>query len=319
MLAFARERYRSPPTARAPAVQTGPARTINSNGRTTRPPGPEAGATRAVQERPQIMTANAPGAAALTGNVILYKKPEPLSLAAHEKLGLCNIPRPFSFVERTHVVPLTVQEFGIAATAMPIIIAPDRKTPLAVMAARSGENLFVSADGHWEQDAYIPAFVRRYPFVFAADKEGDSYVVCIDVEADMIGENSDVPMFENGQPTAYTNNAMEFLQDFERQRRATEEFMAVLTEFDLLEEKTVTFTPNNPDGTPGEPVRVADYLGVSEEKLNALPAAKLLDLKQRGALAAIYAHLVSLLQWQKLVQRTLRTNPEVVPVPAANA
>lgn len=250
------------------------------------------------------------GEPALSGNVLLYKKPEPLSLAAHEKLGLKNIERPFGFVATTHVVPLTVQEFGVAATAMPIIFAPDRKTPLAVMAARSGENQFVGADGNWEMDNYIPAFVRRYPFVFAADQAADSFVVCVDVEADMIGENPDVPMFENGEPTPYTKNAMEFLQDFERQRRATDEFMKVVTDMDLLEDKTVTFTPTNPDGTQGQPVKVADYIGVSEEKLNALPAAKLLELKQKGALPAIYAHLVSLLQWQKLVQRTLRAAPQ---------
>jgi SapC len=255
------------------------------------------------------------GEAALTGTVLLYKKPEPLSLAAHEKLGLKNIERPFGFVATTHVVPLTVQEFGVAATVMPIIFAPDRKTPLAVMAARSGENQFVNADGNWEIDCYIPAFIRRYPFVFAADQAADSFVVCVDVEADMIGENPDVPMFQNGQPTAYTNNAMEFLQDFERQRRTTDEFMKAVTEMDLLEDKTVTFTPTNADGSQGTPVKVADYIGISEEKLNALPAAKLLDLKQRGALPAIYAHLVSLLQWQKLVQRTLREVP-AAPVPA---
>jgi hypothetical protein len=248
----------------------------------------------------------ADGRPQLTGNVLLYKNPQPLSAQEHGDLGLMNLARPFSFVEQTHVVPLTVQEFGICAATMPIIIAPDRKTPLAVMAARSGENLFVGADGQWEMDAYIPAFVRRYPFVFAADSGNDNFVVCIDREAEMIGDSPDIPMFMNGEPTEYTKNAMEFLQEFERQRRATDEFVKILTDFDLLEDKTVTFTPQGPDGKPTEPVKVADYLGVSEEKLNALPAAKLLDLKQRGALPAIYAHLVSLMQWQKLVLRTVR-------------
>ncbi len=242
----------------------------------------------------------------LTGNVLLYKNPQPLSAQEHGALGLKTLERPFNFVATTHVVPLTVQEFGSCATTMPIIFAPDRKTPLAVMAARSGENLFVGADGNWEMDAYIPAFIRRYPFVFASDPQSDNFVVCIDREAEMLGENPDVPMFINDQPSDYTKNAMDFLQEFERQRRATDEFAAIIAEFDLLEEKTVTFTPAKQDGTPGDPVKVADYLGVSEEKLNALPAAKLLDLKNRGALPAIYAHLVSLMQWQKLVLRTVR-------------
>lgn len=256
----------------------------------------------------------ADGRPALTGNVLLYKNPQPLSVQEHGALGLKTLEKPFNFVATTHVVPLTVQEFGMAATSMPIIFAPDRKTPLAVMAARSGENLFVDAGGQWEADAYIPAFIRRYPFVFANDPQSDNFVVCIDRDAEMIGENPDIPMFIGDQASDYTKNAMDFLQEFERQRRATDEFGALMTEFDLLEEKTVTFTPSNPDGSQGEPVKVADYLGVSEEKLNALPAPKFLDLKNRGALPAIFAHLVSLMQWQKLVLRTVRIGS---PLPTA--
>lgn len=252
----------------------------------------------------------------LSGSVLLYKKPEPLTARDHSALGLKILPRPFNFVATTHVAPLTVQEFGMAATTMPIIFSPDRKTPLAVMAARAGENLFVTAEGNWENDSYIPAFVRRYPFVFAADPNSDQFVVCIDREAEMLAENAEVPMFVDGEPTDYTKNAIDFLQDFERQRRATDEFVKLVNDMNLLEEKAVTFTPQNPDGSPAEPVKVADYVAISEEKLNALPAAKLLELKNAGALPAIYAHLVSLLQWQRMIQRTLRLN---TPAPAANA
>ncbi|MCU0882332.1 MAG: SapC family protein [Hyphomonadaceae bacterium] len=260
-------------------------------------------------------SAKTPGTPELTGQVLLYKNPEPLNLVAHKDLGLKQVERPFGFVDTTHVVPLTVQEFGIAAASMPIIFAPDRRTPLAVMAARSGENTFVGEAGAWEMDAYIPAFIRRYPFVFANDQTNDNLVVCIDTQAEMIGTNPDLPLFDNDQPSEYTKNAMEFLQDFERQRRATEEFSKLLNDMDLLEDKSVTFTPTNPDGSAGEVVKVADYVAVSEDKLNALPAAKFLELKQSGALAGIYAHLVSLLQWQKLVNRAVR-NPLVV---AANS
>ncbi len=247
--------------------------------------------------------------AALAGKVMLYQNPQPLSLEAHKDLGLKNIANPFGFAATSHVVPLTVQEFGIAATCMPIIFAPDKKTPLAVFAARGNENLFIDKDGNWDLDTYIPAFIRRYPFVFAADDQNDNFVVCIDEAAPMIGTNPDLPLFKDGEPTDYTKGAIEFLQDFERQRRGTDEWVELIVSMDLLEEKSVTFTPSNPDGSPAETVKVADYIAISEEKLNALPADKFNELKEKGALAAIYAHLVSLLQWQKLVQQTIRTAP----------
>ncbi len=262
------------------------------------------------------MTTAQENGAELTGRVVLYKNPQPLSVEAHGKLGLKNIARPFDFVKSTHVVPMTVQEFGVAATSMPIIFAPDKKTPLAVMAARGNENLFVGADGHWEADVYVPSFVRRYPFIFAADDTNENFVVCIDEGAEMIGENAELQMFEDGKPTQYTNSAMEFLQDFERQRRATEEWVALINEMDLLEDKSVTFTPADENGVAQQTVKIADYIAVSEEKLNALPAEKFTILREKGALPAIYAHLVSLLQWQKLVQRTLRNAEQQ---PAANA
>ncbi len=246
------------------------------------------------------------GSNAVEGRVVLYKNPQPLAVAAHGKLALKNIARPFGFVETTHVVPLTVQEFGIASTSMPIIFAPDKKTPLAVMAARGNENLFVDKDGMWEVDSYIPAFVRRYPFIFAADDQNENFVVCVDEGAEMLATDGEIPLFNGEEPTEYTKGAMEFLQDFERQRRSTDEWVAIVNQYDLLEEKSVTFTPTNPDGSQGETVKIADYLAISEEKLNQLTDAQFLDLKNKGALAAIYAHLVSLLQWQKLVQRTLR-------------
>ncbi len=257
---------------------------------------------------------NGAGEPELSGKVMLYKNPKPLSLEAHSKLGLKNIERPFGFVADSHVVPLTVQEFGIASSSLPIIFAPDKKTPLAVLGARAGLNSFVDEKGFWELDSYVPAFIRRYPFVFAADEGNQNFVVCIDEQADMIGENPDLPLFVDGKPSDYANNAMQFLQDFERQRRATEEWCDIINKFDLFEEKSVTFTPQGENGEAGEPIKIADYVAISEEKLNALDDAKFLELKNTGALAAIYAHLVSLLQWQKMVQRSLRTAP-----PVANA
>lgn len=259
---------------------------------------------------------NGADGAAITGNVLLYKNPQPLSLEAHGKLGLKNIAMPFGFVAKTHVVPVTIQEFGIAASTMPIIFAPDKKTPLAVLAARGNENLFVDASGNWEMDAYVPAFVRRYPFIFAADEGNENFVVCVDESAEMIGENPDLPLFVDDKPTDYTNGAMEFLQDFERQRRATEEWVELINSMDLLEDKSVTFTPNDENGKPMDPIKVADYVAISEEKLMALPDDKFVELKNKGALAAIYSHLVSLLHWQKMVQRTLRAGEMQ---PAANA
>jgi hypothetical protein len=251
------------------------------------------------------MSAGTGGDNQLSGQVMFYRQPEPLSIDRHRNLGAKRIERPFAFLLQAHVVPITVNEFGVAAGSYPVIFAGPDKTPLAVMGARSGENVFVSPAGEVDPEAYLPAFVRRYPFVFAADNSGERLVLCIDRAAPMIGENPDVPLFNGDQPSQYTQEAMEFCKEFERHRRATEEFLKIVTEYNLFENKTVTLANRNPDGTEGPVQTIAEYFAIDEEKLNKLSNEQLLRLKESGALGPIYAHMVSLLQWPKVIQRAM--------------
>jgi len=241
----------------------------------------------------------------LSGQVMFYQQPEPLSLEKHRNLGARRTDKPFAFLKNSHVIPLTVNEFGMAAGLYPIIFAGADKVPLAVMGARAGENLFLDDNDQPDPDAYLPAFVRRYPFVFAAADENDQLIVCIDRAAPMIGENPDVPFFEGDQPSQYTQEAIEFCSEFERQRRATEEFIAIISDLDLLDVKTVTFNQRMPDGTE-QSQKIADYFAIDEAKLAALPADKLAQLRDQGALGVIYAHLISLMNWPRIIQKTLR-------------
>jgi hypothetical protein len=184
------------------------------------------------------------------------------------------------------------------------------------MGVNADENLFVDEKGAYAPDAYLPAYIRRYPFVLANDASAQRMVVCIDSKAPMIGESPDAPFFEAGEPTPYTKGAIEFCNNFEQEAQRTLSFVTLLKDLDLFEDKTATYTPPNADGTPGQPQVIAEYQGVSEAKLNALSAEKLKELAGNGALAQIYAHLMSLLGWDRLVVKAM-LRPRV-PV-AANA
>jgi hypothetical protein len=139
----------------------------------------------------------------------------------------------------------------------------------------------------------------------AGDDKGERLIVCIDVASKLIQKNADIPMFENGEPSEYTKGCIQFCNDFEGERQRTDNFVALLKEHDLFETKQAKFTPRNEDGTFGEPQLIAEYFAVSEEKLLALPADKFIALRDNGALSQIYAHLVSLLGWDKLIAKTL--------------
>jgi len=246
---------------------------------------------------------------------MFYSQPEPLTPELHGKLGVVRKDGPFGFAAVGHAVPLTVGEFQLAAVTGPIIFVGDDKLPIAVMGLNSGENMFVRPDGIFEPGVYVPAYIRRYPFVFATDNAAGQMVLCIDRAADFIVEGGDMAFFEpDGQPSEYTKNCIEFCNSFEVERQRTSGFVQLLKDLDLFEPKVANFTPMNADGTAGAPTKIADYFGVSEEKLNKLPADKLVELRDNGALQQIYAHLLSLVGWDRLIALAMARQPQ-----AANA
>ena len=254
----------------------------------------------------------------LEGAVLFYSNPEPLDPALHGALGVNPTDKPYAFVSQTNIVPLTVTEFAAAALSYPIIFTGENRQPVVVMGLRQGENLYVSDAGDFRADAYIPAYVRRYPFVFADDKQNQRLILCIDRGAEIVAEGGQNPLFVDGQPSDYTNMAMDFCNNFEQERLRTESFVQLLKDLDLLDIREAAFTPRNPDGTPGEPQKLAEYYAVSEDRLKALPAEKLAELRDNGALGQIYAHLVSLLGWDRLIAVALTRAAKQQPV-AANA
>lgn len=253
----------------------------------------------------------------LAGTVLFYGKPEPLSMEAHGKLGFNPVDKPYAFVASTHLVPLTVTEFSPAALSYPVIFAGENRQPVAVMGLRPAENLFVQANGDFNAEAYIPAYVRRYPFVFANDDVQKRMILCIDRDAPFLVEGGQAPLFNGNEPSDYTKQAMEFCNNFEQERARTDAFVQLLKDLDLLTVREAIFTPRNADGQPGQPQKIAEYFAVSEDKLRELPAEKLAELRDNGALGQIYAHLVSLLGWDRLIAMAFARAAQ--PPVAANA
>jgi hypothetical protein len=164
--------------------------------------------------------------------------------------------------------------------------------------------VFVDASGQFDPNAYIPAFVRRYPFVLANNDNQEQLVVCIDRNAPMLAEGGQVQLFKDGKLSPFAEQAVQFCSEFETERRRSELFVARLNELDLFEIKQANFQPRMPDGTLGEPVLVADYYSVSEEKLGKLSDADLRELHVTGVLRQCYAHLTSMFNWERVIGRS---------------
>lgn len=239
----------------------------------------------------------------LTGTVPLYKNVEPLNRQKHATYGVNTVSQPFNFLKDWHFVPAISPEFAFACGSYPIIFLGEKKMPVLVMGLRQGSNLFVSEDGQFDQESYIPAYVRRYPFVSAANPNDQPSTVCVDLDAEfVVSENPERPFFDaNGEPTDYTREAIDFVSAFENDARKTEAFVERLIALDLLEKKDVKVSnPQDPDN----PVTVAEYWGVDSAKFDALPAAKLKELQDSGDLVVIISHLISLQRWERILRRT---------------
>jgi hypothetical protein len=141
----------------------------------------------------------------------------------------------------------------------------------------------------------------------AGDDKNDRFVVCVDEEAECVVKKSpDRAFFDGENASQFTTEAFEFLKAFEQDRRATEAMVTRFTELDLFEQKDMHFQGQKADGSPEEKQKIADYFAVSEVRLNALKQEVLAELAEKGYLGAAYSHIISLNNWQRLVNMTLR-------------
>ncbi len=141
--------------------------------------------------------------------------------------------------------------------------------------------------------------------------------MCIDRGADIITENAEVPLFENNEPSAFTRQCMNFCSEFEAERRKTEDFIKLMQDLGLFELREANYTPRNLDGTPAEPVKVAEFFSPSEEKIKALPDEKIVSLVKSGALQQMTMHWNSLSNWDRIVTKTFKG--DIGAAPAGNA
>jgi SapC protein len=226
---------------------------------------------------------------------LFYKNPQPLEPARHAKAGLS--PRnDFAFSRGTNAVAITIGEFSSIAFNYPIVFSVTTPVvPFAVLGVRDNENLFVNANGDWREDAYIPAYVRRYPFVFSQVPNSDRLVLCVDESAPQYETNSSQPFFIDGKPSENLQRALKFTEMFHAQLDETRRFCTWLEENSMLEEKVA-----RADMSSGQSYTMRGFRVISSEKMNTLTDVQILELHRKGWLALMYFHLQSLQHWPDL-------------------
>ncbi len=240
-----------------------------------------------------------PAAAAntISGNMLLYGRPELLAKEDHGHLGLRIGERPFEFARKTRAVPIVVSEFRSAQKYGPIVFSEgENPIPFAVTGLLDSDNLFVDEAGRWAVPGYVPAYLRCYPFALATAAE-DRYAVVVDRDADVIGEEWEPGLFENGEISAVVQQRIDLCRNYEAEKQRTRAFCERLKELDLFTPQQAAYTIDGKEQT------VARYRAVDHRKLEGLAADVVNELFRDGSLGFVFAHLYSLDSWPELVRR----------------
>lgn len=227
---------------------------------------------------------------------LFYRQLEAFDIDRHKDLAPADAAPDYRFAAATNVIPLLIHETPAALRHYPLVFLPgDPGTPptLAVLVGiGDGNNRFVDGAGKWRAATYIPAWVRRYPFI-AVNAEGQGEpVLALDPTPAWLKSPDAAPLLKDGQPTERLQYILAFQKEFQDFALRTQAAAKALHEAGLLDEGRLRFEA--PGGKPDDSREATGFLIVSEAKLKALDGAALVRLQQADALGLAYAQLFSL-------------------------
>lgn len=221
-----------------------------------------------------------------------------LSSHDHRDLKLIS-KRFFPHAKNHHMCYLLVHEFPQAALNFPIVFIKDEDTgqfkPVAMFGFKEGENVFYE-EPQWNS-TYIPANIRRHPFLMSPKTENDQdWSICIDKDSEHLSTKDGEALFDSeGKPSQQLEDVKVFLADFIEKDHLTTAFTKQLASLDLFKQNSLVITESN-----GEQVKVNGVYSIDEEKLNDLSDSDYLMLKKRGFIGPIYTHLTALGQMERI-------------------
>ena len=244
----------------------------------------------------QKPAANAKEDAQLTA--FFYKQPVVLNKDAHKGLRIKS--GDARFASKVSSVPILMTEFPEACLEYPIVFtksAEGQWMALAITGLIKDSNSFVDASGRWNA-RYIPASVRRYPFILAEGADG-KLSLAADISSPHFGKEG-APLFDDqGQPTELVTSVMKSLAEFQDQANLTAAVAQKLDDAKLLTQQNMQIKMSDGRNAVVEGVWIVD-----ETKLRELSNDNILSLFKGGALAAVHAHMMSLRNLVALLERT---------------
>lgn len=197
--------------------------------------------------------------------------------------------RKYSYAAKANSVPVLLGELPALLPHYPVVFTTGEEPMLvALLGLRQDENLYVDEKGDWLEGTYVPAYVRRYPFILARVDDGNNMVLSADVHPDVLGPEG-IDLFQNGQPTDAARDAFRFCADFQKAWEETGVFCKEVRAAGLLKDQTCTLQPPT-----GAAIRLTGFCAVDEEALDGLDNHTANNWRKKHLLKYLYLHLASM-------------------------
>lgn len=229
--------------------------------------------------------------------MLFYKNIVPISRETHKKLKF-NAPKNLAFTANAHWVPLAGEEFYQAALNYPILFmgaeAGDGKitsyTAVAILGLANEKNDYLDHENKWRSDTYIPAFIRRYPFVLASVPNKTELTVCFDSESGMFNEVEGIELFNSdGSVSPFMEDRINFLNTYKNSMEQTTKFLETIAKMGLFKKQSIDIRSQT-----GQTARLENFWIIDTEKFDKLSGDQLAKLHKHGYLGWMFAQLMSM-------------------------
>lgn len=229
----------------------------------------------------------------------MYENVEIINRIEHATISVKAI-NTYDYAKNMISAPITITEFYESCKDYPIVFSKEFSTgewmASIILGFKENNNLFINEEGIWEKNRYIPASIRRYPFILIKE-DNDNLAIAIESQYKSEDEKDEERKLFNidGENTSYLDGVIEFLTQFQNDVNITREFIKQMEDLELLEEKTLTITKDS------EQYNLNGFYIINEEKLNHLSKKKKDILYDKNLVPFITVHLISLSNINKLI------------------
>lgn len=231
-----------------------------------------------------------------------YKELAPLN--RNQKVRLLKPGEIPEFARTLNAIPISFTEFSPVSRDYPIVFTSGDKgasfAPVAVLGLTAGENLYYG-NGAWAKGLYVPAYARRYPFCMAKvrlnEVEQQNRLICVE-KAHLDDKDGEAMFDDKGTASAKWKDIERLLTEYEVDLERSREMCSILADYGLLEPFAA-----QAKFAKGGAAQLTGMHRVAESKIEHLNASQIKNLAKKGVLGRIYAHLLSLDNFSRLLDR----------------